>query len=653
MTSAPAARRRLVFVPTADDARSASPEGLPVVLDTAWTPEPEDGSDLVCLRPYFAAVVERHDLSREALDVVDRWAEASGVADLLVVEEMSYWARVREPMWHWVHERLLWRHTLAAFDADDPYDAVSVPRAEEALIDVLRALGRSIELQGSPARREVPASGGARRRAGGTFLSALRRWGRRIVPGAGSGAAAERRRRVAALGARFERLAQLPAPRVIVLTLPSSYQRIGAGDHEDRRDPNLGSVIPALAEAGLEPIAIGWNMDARSEEDWAAVERDDRLLPSHFLPSRWGRPEDLARATSATSSVLEKLTGASSVPLALDGLDMTLAFMETIRMSLQRIVNGEVRELARVERLIKEVEPSAMLLTQEHHRTPWLLAASRAGVPTFALQHGVLYPAHPGYPHQRYPGIVLPTLTFVFGEYERRVLEGGVYRPDEVAVAGSPRLDLDAAVSSAADRAAERAAVRSELGVADGDLMLVVSTVHAPFVRRSHLVHMLEVLLGGPLPGVHVVFKQHPGERDEGPYRRLLVGLARAGGYAEPPITIVRDVDLYRLLRAADAHLGLQSTVLTDAVVAGTCNLIAVVEANADILGYVAAGVARPVRDAADLLRALGERRLPSREAREAFIDDHFRRGEASRRIAATIGATVRGAAHDAEVTAR
>ena len=68
--------------------------------------------------------------------------------------------------------------------------------------------------------------------------------------------------------------------------------------------------------------------------------------------------------------------------------------------------------------------------------------------------------------------------------------------------------------------------------MADRDRMLVVSTVHTPFVRRSHLAHMLEACLGGPLPGIHVVIKQHPGERDEGPYRDLLHGLARAGGYA-------------------------------------------------------------------------------------------------------------------------
>jgi len=152
---------------------------------------------------------------------------------------------------------------------------------------------------------------------------------------------------------------------------------------------------------------------------------------------------------------------------------------------------------------------------------------------------------------------------------------------------------------------------------------------------------MLAVLLDGPLPGVHLVFKQHPGELDEGPYRELVTGLARAGGYDPPPITMVREIDLYRLLRAADAHLGQQSTVLTDAVMADTCNLIAMVQASADILGYVPAGVARPVHDIAELREALRDPQPPDPDARRAFLDDHFRPGDASARIAATIAAAV------------
>lgn len=167
--------------------------------------------------------------------------------------------------------------------------------------------------------------------------------------------------------------------------------------------------------------------------------------------------------------------------------------------------------------------------------------------------------------------------------------------------------------------------------------MLVVSTAHAPIVRRFHLVDMIEKTLGGPLPGIHVVFKQHPAEVDEGPYRALLTGLASAGGYEPPTVSVVRDTDLYRLLRACDAHLGFHSTVLTDAVIVGVPNLVAIVQSFGDLLGYVAAGVARPVGSVEELREAIRNPAKADPAARRAFLEDHFLPGDAGARIVARI----------------
>jgi hypothetical protein len=644
-------RTRLTFVASAADGPPPAPGQLNVVLDVGWTPGPGDRPDVVSIRPWFAAALERHDLFSESLDLLDRWGATTGIADRLVVEGVTYWFRVREPLWHWLHERLLWRYALAAIEREGAFESIAAPATEEALIDVVRALGRPIEVPGEPDPEAESAAAHTTAAAASPIdplRAAVRGVVRRLQPKPESPATAERRRREAMLDERLDRLATLPSPRIVVLTLPGSYQRIGGGTDVDRRDPNLGSLIPRLRQAGFEPIVMGIGMSRKRDEDWAAVEADDRLLPGYVLASRWGRPEDNTRGAAAASAVRASLDAMPAVPLELDGLDIGPAFAAQLRTSLERLIDSEVHQLARVERLIDELEPAALLMSQEGHRTPWLMAASRAGVPVFALQHGILYPTHPGYPDRRDPRLIVPSRTFVFGDYERRVLEAGAYHPGEVVVSGSPRLDLDATAgggvdaAAAPDREAERRAVRAELGVADGDRMLVVSTVHTPFVRRSHLAHMLEVCLGGPLSRVHVIIKQHPGERDEGPYRDLLGGLARAGGYAPPPISVVREIDLYRLLRAADAHLGLHSTVITDAVMAGTDNLIARVEASGDLLGYVAAGVARPVTRVADLRAALDHPQPAHPAARRTFIEDHFRPGEASARIVEMIDAEVR-----------
>jgi UDP-N-acetylglucosamine 2-epimerase len=286
--------------------------------------------------------------------------------------------------------------------------------------------------------------------------------------------------------------------------------------------------------------------------------------------------------------------------------------------------------------MLRELRPAGLVLINEYGRTEWLAGARMAGVPVFAVQHGIIYPWHLGYRHPRRPGIPIADRTFLFGDYERRVLlEDGGYLPDEVEVTGAPRIDAVRRQGGAdpAGAAAERADVRRELGVAPDDRLLVISTTHERLHRRYYWMHALAAVLDGDLPNVHLVFKQHPAEADEGPYRALVAGLAAAAGRSVPPMTVVRDMDLFRLLRASDAHLGLFSTVLTDAVVTGTPNLVAMTQAHRDLLGYVDAGVARPVHDAASLLAALDHPVVADAAARDRFLEDHFRSGDASARI--------------------
>ena len=106
-------------------------------------------------------------------------------------------------------------------------------------------------------------------------------------------------------------------------------------------------------------------------------------------------------------------------------------------------------------------------------------------------------------------------------------------------------------------------------------------------------------------------------------------------------MTVVKAIDLYRLLAAADAHLGSFSTVLTEATVTGTPNLLAAADAGGDLLDYVKTGVARPVRDGGDLLRELDTAEAgetpDAGAARAAFVREHFLSGAAAPRIAADL----------------
>jgi hypothetical protein len=635
--------RGLVFVPTAGEAPPPRQGTAVVVLDTSWTPAIGDRPDLIAARQVLGRVVERVDLFDGALAIVDRWAEATSIADTLTVEGTTYWYRLRETMWRWVHERLLWRGVIIDLERQGRTEDVRLDVDEPALADMVRARWPALATE---PRADAPADTSSAVAPAPSLVARFARRLRGAAPpegrsaGAGTTDGSERERREAILAARAEALADSPRPRVMVLTNPGTHQRIGAPDGE-RRDPLIGAVIPGLAERGYQPVLFATGLDQRRDDDWALIEDDERFLPQYLTATRWSRPEDDERAATAVESMLAVLDRAAGTPLDLDGLDLSTQFVEALRSAATEIVRTDVRMLARIERLIGELGPSAIVLAQEGIRTPWLMAGRRAGIPVLAVQHGVLYAGHAGYPNRRHPALCLADRTCVYGAFERDVLLDLAYEPEDVVVTGSPRLDLDTVPPDPDAAAAERAAVRRELGVAGSDRLLLVSTVNLRFVQRSHFAHMLEALLGAPLPGVHVVFKQHPGERDEGPYRDLVVGLARAGSYEPPPISVVKDIDLYRVLRAADAHIGLLSTVLTEAVVTGTPNLIALTDGHTDLLGYVEAGVARPVRTPYELLAALDAPIPTDPLARQAFLDRHFRRGDASGRIIDQVEAAI------------
>lgn len=650
---------RLVFAAMAAELPPPRSDTSWVVLDTTWTPTPGGRGDVISLRQLAGTALRDADLFEEALARLDAWARDAGMVDLLAVDGVTYWYRLREIAWHWLHERLIWERVIAGARGSSDLASMVVPGHETALLEVATAVGRAADIAvAEVARAEVARAEVARaepgrladrlrRILGGRVASAPRQGGATTRPGAapvpnadpGRADPATAAGRERLLADRVQHLAADPPGPILVLTNTRLQQRIGDPGAQRVEDPNLGPVIARLRRVGLDPVVIGLGLDQSRAADWQVVASQPRLLPQSVL-RQWRRPGEPGQA--AASHVRDRVRAAASVPLVVDGADLAPALAAWLGEQAASIVGTILAQVPRIAGLVDALRPRALLLTHEGIQTAWLQVARDRSLPTFAVQHGMIYPTHPGYRHPRDPRLSLPSTTFVTGPYERDVLlRHGGYAPHEVAVVGSPRLEMDGRPEAGPLDPAAMEDVRREMGVAGDERMLVVSTGFLPLQRRFVLAATLERLFGQPLPGVHVVFKQHPGESDEGPYREILLGLARAGGFGPPPITVVRDVDLYRLLRAADAHLGILSTVLTDAVAAGTPNLIAVDQAHADLLGYVEAGVARPIRDGDDLRAALVDPRPPGDSARQAFLEAHLAPGPASERIVAHVAAVI------------
>ena len=277
------------------------------------------------------------------------------------------------------------------------------------------------------------------------------------------------------------------------------------------------------------------------------------------------------------------------------------------------------------------MRPEALFLDREATRTAWLAAARTRGIPVVSVQHGMIYPNTPEYVYPIPPNLVRPDVTCTFGPYERDILVTTAGYPDDaVVVTGSPRATRSAGSARSDD--GERGAVRAELGVHAGHRLLCITVAHG-FVGELYSGDMIRRLLADPPPGVHVVIKVHPQDRSHGRWADLVEGVARAAGHAPPPVTVVRDIDIFRLLAASDAHLGLHSTVLTDAVVANVPNLVATGIRYSDQLGYAAARVATSVATPADLRAAIADPRPPAPDARAAFLAAHLDSGDAAGEI--------------------
>lgn len=643
--------RRIVFAgPPSDEAPQV--EGVVrIVLDTAWSAPSGSRSDVVGLRDLLAPILDRRDLFKETFELLDGWAESVEIADRMTVDGLSWWFRGRLGMWLWLVTRAHWAAVLEeVFERYGVPQEIEVGPGEPVLTEVVErvaaTLGSRVVVSSPPALPDESDNDTSTPAPQALSLAERVRW--RFGRHPRQLRKAELDRRSSLLNARVGALAATGRDRVLIVTNPAVHQIVTIGGVDRRHDPFLGSVVDRLRGTDLAPIIFVLKTDPREDANWAIVGPDPGLIPDRLLSTHWSDPADREIMEAARTTLDSGLAMAPDVRLDVSGIDFGPAVIAELSRQSAGGLPNRIRQAHRAARMLRELAIGCILLINEYGQTEWIAAARLSGIPILAVQHGIIVPEHVGYRHRRHPALPLPTLTFVFGAYEARVLSDyGGYRSDEVVVTGAPRLDsvpLGGPEAAAAPSVAvgalaeeERAAIRERLGVRPGDRMVVISTTREAVHRRFYWPHALARLLDGPLPATHLVFKLHPAEADDGAYRELVEGLATAGGREAPPITVVRDIDLFALLRAADAHLGLYSTVLTDAVVAGTPNLIAETQARVDLLGYVAASVAVPVRDQSGFRSALDELAPPDPIARRAFLDDHFQPGDATGRIIAEI----------------
>jgi CDP-Glycerol:Poly(glycerophosphate) glycerophosphotransferase len=307
-----------------------------------------------------------------------------------------------------------------------------------------------------------------------------------------------------------------------------------------------------------------------------------------------------------------------------------------------------VRSYAEIEAALAAVRPGVACLYAES--SAWgrvaVAACRAAGVPTVAVQHGILYPKYYGYRHEADEAdCPRPDRTAVFGEAAKRLLvKLGGYDPDGLVLTGSPRFDDLLRTAEALDREA----VRRRLGVGPGERLLVVASRYRG-IRETHqsigsafesLVRAVEA--SGSL---RCLVKPHPAERPDAYQERIRERRAVRTQVLPAAASLVE------LLHAADALVTVESLSAIEALVLGRPVLILNMPTN--LRGLVDQGMALGVEEGEDpgpaLTRMLFDPETRERlaRAREFYLSDVALGvdGRATERIVGLIRSTARGSA--------
>ena len=355
-------------------------------------------------------------------------------------------------------------------------------------------------------------------------------------------------------------------PRVFFLTHASMWR--------SGREMYFDEILPAVEEHAQASVVAFGPPAPFGKRRLGAILRDvleigERALPytlirryfSFALALRlvpvFGRSRKLWRSFRAEASLEHQ-----GVPL---GDDAWLSFRDTFYRQLP----WAVRTFKEVSRALEVEKPDVLVLYAESSGLgrAAVLAAREAGVPSFAVQHGIMYPHYYSHEHAPdevggdEPSVPLPTKTAVFGSLAKELLvTRGHYPEDRIVITGSPKFD-------ALVRAAEgydREAVRRALAVPEGEKFLVLAsrwTAVGPVF--AELVAAVEAL-----DGVWLFIKPHQAE-STGPYDDVLTRARPARCQMLPA-----ERNLLELLFASDALVTVDSFASSEALVLGRLVLV-------------------------------------------------------------------------------
>ncbi len=398
------------------------------------------------------------------------------------------------------------------------------------------------------------------------------------------------------------------SPRVLFLTHASMWQ--------EGREMYFDDILPAVASrAATIVVAFGPPVPFRKRgitawlRDLLEIRASDLPYVSirrYFSPglglrltSEFFRAYAFFREFRRTPEV-EKALSHRGVPLGREA-------MASFRDTFLRQVPWTMRSFLEVETVILRERPDVLVLYAESSGLGRAaIAAARAhGVPSVAVQHGIMYPQYYSHEHARdeleRDPVPIPSRTAVFGDLAKELLvQRGSYPEKRIVVTGSPKFDALVDAASGYDPIATRRALEGP----EGAPFLVLAT------RRSAVFPVFEELVRAveSIPRVLLFVKPHQAESPT-PYEEIALRLSAGRTRILPP-----EAKLLELLFASDGLITVDSFASSEALVLGRPVLVVNLPGNLGPL--VDRGVALGVRRGESIAKALKTLLFDSETAR-------------------------------------
>ncbi|MFX0204499.1 MAG: CDP-glycerol glycerophosphotransferase family protein [Candidatus Hodarchaeota archaeon] len=265
-----------------------------------------------------------------------------------------------------------------------------------------------------------------------------------------------------------------------------------------------------------------------------------------------------------------------------------------------------VKYIEMAKQMIKAEEPDLLLLLNEYSyfERALVVAGKLRGVPTLAVQHGVMIPEFDGgsyiFDKDFKDQVILPNKMCVFGPYYQKLLvEESIFDQNQVIVTGAPRYDI----LSVLPKFASRKEILSNLGVnTNHQIILWTTQCHGMSLEENITNFKTMGKVMGEFQGITLVVKQHPNEGIQ--YSELIKNFLLAEDQSRI-VVVPKTSNTYDLLIACDLLLTKSSTTALEAIALNKPLLILDLSGKESPIEFVQEGVAIPAYDEENLKEAI------------------------------------------------